>query len=158
MSLVWVSAIRTSALRFVGSATRTRFVPGLDLRAALDRNHLQHARHSGLHAQVVELPHAQLVRRALLVDVRFLRRHLRLEALFRHLEPLLGDLQPVLLVLRLCALQFDGQLGYQAILLQLLIRFEVQLGLTVVGFDRRRVRLLAQVWLSRSAFLFRNAA
>ena len=100
MSLVWVSAIRSSAFRFVGSATRARLVPGATCCTALDRNQLEHAVHARLDLQVVELPHAQLVGGALLIDVRFLRRELRLDAGRLHLETFLPDLQPVLRVPR----------------------------------------------------------
>ena len=80
MSLVCVSAIRSSALRIVGSATRAMLRAGADLRADFDRQDLQHAVHAGLDLQVVELPQAQFVGGAALIDVGFLRRQLRLHA------------------------------------------------------------------------------
>ena len=55
MSLVCVSAIRSSALRFVGSATRARLVPGPTCAPHFDRHLLQHASHAGLDLEVVEL-------------------------------------------------------------------------------------------------------
>ena len=100
MSLVWVSAIRSSAFSFVGSATRARLVPGA--RPAGRRStgsDLQHAGHAGLDLEVVELPQAEIVGGAALIDVGFLRRELRLHAGRRHLEPLLGDRELVLQVL-----------------------------------------------------------
>ena len=78
MSFVCVSAIRSSALRTVGSATRAMLRAGLHLRANFDRQHLQHAGHAGLDLQIVQLPQAQLVGGPALIDVGFLRCQLRL--------------------------------------------------------------------------------
>ena len=61
MSLVCVSAMRSSALRTVGSATRATLAPACDLRADFDRQDLQHAGHAGLDLEIVELAQAQLV-------------------------------------------------------------------------------------------------
>ena len=153
MSFVCVSAMRSSALRFVGSATRARFVPGADLRPALDGHELQHAGHARLHLQILELTHAQFVGGARLIDRGFLRGHLRLDPFGRHLEPLLGDGQPVLEFLgrRLRLLQLDRR--NQPIFRERLVCLEVQRGVLVLRLDAGHVRLLAE----EAAFQFRLA-
>ena len=78
----------------VGDANEVR--ARADLRAALDRHQLQHAGHAGLDPQIVELAHAELVGGPLEVDVRFLRRQLRLQPFLGHLQPLLRNLEAVL--------------------------------------------------------------
>ena len=76
MSLVCVSAMRSSAFSSVGLATRARLAPAADLLTEFDREDLQHAGHAGLDLEVVELLQAQFIRRLALIDVRFLRREL----------------------------------------------------------------------------------
>ena len=86
MSLVCVSAMRSSAFRSDGLATRARLLPGADLtirarvRRRIAADALEHAVHACLDLQIVELLAPQLPRRLLLIDVRFLRRDLRLDA------------------------------------------------------------------------------
>ncbi len=73
MSLVWVSAIRTSAFRRVGSATRARFGAGADLLTDFDRHLREDARHARFDLEVIEFAQPKLILRAALCDFSLLR-------------------------------------------------------------------------------------
>ena len=62
MSLVWVSAIRSSALRLVGFGDAGEVRARADLLAALDRDLLEDAGHAGLDLQIAELALTQVLR------------------------------------------------------------------------------------------------
>ena len=137
--------MRSSAFSRVGSATRTRLVPGCDLLADFDRHLLEHAGHAGADAQLIDLLTAQVAgssgadRRSACADCSCARA--LASDTFRRSVSIASRVASDSARTTDC---LQNQVRDEAVLGEALVHFAFGLRVLVVGLDDRGLRALIQ--------------